>query len=262
MPPWPLPAPRPPVVYRVLSRLMLACRDVTLLWGGVAFGGTGAGADEGWLARLSLDAEASLAQMHSLAVYAADATPGAPLCAAEERATRAAAARLGNGTIARASLSDDEGEDDDDEVDLDAAAAVSLKRSLTPTVAAAASATRDEWAVEFGRLTARTPGLGVLVAEARAGRCRASIEALGMALGDVRLFSSSGGSYDSPAATLSRELHSQESAPLPSSQAGEAGSAIDVRLDPSVLRTAAAIAPHILKAYRIAVAAGSSSSGG
>lgn len=241
---------------------MRACRDVHLFWGGVAFGGLGGGADEGWLSRLSVDAEASLALLRALAVHAADATPGVPLSKAETRCTRDALREAQASLVvlpgkqgAKAFSVDDDGSS---EVECDdAEASTELRRSLSPPLAAAATAARSEWAAQYGSLTARTPGLAVLVAEARSGLCRAATGALGLPLGGVRLFTAasqaapdwSGNAVGGDmAASLSDGLRSN---------GGDKGGVVDVSLD-APLASAADAAHHIRRAYSVATGSGPS----
>lgn len=228
--PWPPhPMPKPPFVFLILNRLMLACHDITFFWGGVAFGGAASGADEGWVNRLSLDAELSLSHIRVLAVHAVNPLPDVPFTAAET--TRTTVSKL---EMSLAASSDDAGNVNATSIDDvlgDADVAALLLRGLSKNQLQALSDARAEIRQVYGRVTAQAAGLGVVATEARSGLCRATVEDLGLSLDAVRIFSTRKSAVN---------------------RRGD-GSVIDVDSQQS-LRTARDAAPHILQAFRIAEA--------
>jgi hypothetical protein len=240
-PPWPQLAPKPPFVFGVLDQLMRSCRNVALFWGGVAFGGPGSGSDEGWLNRLSIDGERSLALMSAIAVHSLDPTRDIPLSAEEEACTRMMregsgsevqtySIRSGDADVVREKTDGGDSTACSDPTD---AAATPLTRAQSSAVASA----RAELGAAFGPLTAQALGLAVLVVEARYGSCLAAAESLGVSAGRVRVFSVKAGHASATGGTQ------QEGRPE--------GDVVDVELPNRLLHTAAEAAPLVLNAFRM-----------
>ena len=173
LPPWPTPAPPHPFLAGILAQLLSGCEAATLHWGGAAFSSAG---EEGWWMKMSLAAEASLAELRGLAVHATDSAPGVAVSAEEEAHTQSvrekwAWARERNGSA--------EGGGGPEELD---------RPAVTAERAAAFLVAQKEAAAAYGALTRKTKGLGVLVVEGRGGRCKVLAERLGVKLGGVRVF--------------------------------------------------------------------------
>jgi hypothetical protein len=181
--PWQPPPLPPPFLAGVLQLLLAGCdATTTLFWRGSAF--RSLGSEEGWWLKLSVAAQASLAELRFLAVHGVDALPGVPRSPEEEAHTvavkeRWALARAGGNATAVGDVEPPR----------------PPSPAATPAQAAAAAAARAEEDAAYTELTARDRALGVLAVDARSGRCRALAEKLGVALGavEVRVYEQGGG---------------------------------------------------------------------
>jgi hypothetical protein len=167
-PRWPLPAPPPAFLGRVLAQLAGGCDEVTLYFRGAAHN---VGGGEGWWLPLSVRAEAALGELRALAVLACDSAPGVPESAAERAWTQSVREKWAAARAGAAHVPEEAPRPPAPEVD--------------PRSAEAADAA-------FLPLTRAASRGAVLVVDARAGRCRVLAERLGVELGGARVFVPSG----------------------------------------------------------------------
>ena len=172
---WPPPPLLPPPAFLggVLAQLASGCDSATLHFRGASHD-VGGGGGEGWWLTLSIAAERALYKLRALAVHAVDGAPGVRVSAAEEAHTASvrekwAAARAGAPHIP-------------DET---------TRPDPLPVNDAAAKA-RKEAALAYSALTRGSEGVGVLVIDARTGRCRVLAERLGVSVDSIRVFEPGG----------------------------------------------------------------------
>jgi hypothetical protein len=210
--PWTQPVLPPAFLAGVMMQLISGCDATTLFWEGAGF--ESVGETDGWWMKLSVAAEESLAGLRALAVHAIDSAPGVAVTPAEEAWTASVRVKWAAFRAREAAGAAGEGAPLPEELPRPPAPALSAAQ------AAAAAAARADSEASFGVLTGRLKGRGVLVVDARAGRCRVLAENLGLAPGSARVFS--GG-------------------------AGTKGSAVEIEARPL---TAAAAAPHMAAVYK------------
>lgn len=173
--PWAPPQPPPPFLANILTQLLTGCEGggaTTLFWGGAAF--PSGGESDGWWLKMSVAAQASLKGLRAVAVHSANLAPLTPLSPAEEAYTKSVRERW---AFNRGKDSGGE-EDREGEGEL-----FEAPRPQGIPLTDLPASTKH-----YRALTESTRGLGVLLLDGRAGRCRVLAENLGVSLGRVKVF--------------------------------------------------------------------------